>query len=74
MQLIPTQAPTAKREGQSVIIDLGDNLTIRLTPHEAMRLAEFTRREASDAIDLTRYIEPTGAQVVAFPVHATRRA
>lgn len=74
MQIVPTHKPTANRDGESVVIDLGDSLSIKLAAHAAMYLAREAQREASDVINLARYIKPDSAQVIAFPVHATRMA
>ena len=74
MQIIPTIKPVAKMQGEDIVIPVQEDVAIRLTLHEAMALAQSVMGQARDAIQASRYIEPTEAQIIAFPVHAARRA
>ena len=74
MQIIPTHAPNAKLHGENIIVRIQDDVDIRMTLHEAMAFAQGIMARAREAIEESRYIEPDEAQIIAFPVHAARRA
>ncbi len=71
MQLTLTTSPVATRDGEHIIIPVQDDVALRLTVHEAMRLGQSACREASKAVIEARYIEPTECEIVAFPARRT---
>lgn len=74
MQIIPTQDPTANRDTDKIVIGLGDNTSLALTLNQALHLHHRTRRVVHAMLAEVSQIEPPEAEVIKFPVHATRRA
>ena len=74
MQIIPTIKPVAKMHGEDIVIPVQEDVTIRLSLNEAMSLAQSTMRQVREALETARFVKADEAQIIAFPVHAARRA
>ncbi|MEM1051148.1 MAG: hypothetical protein AAGI28_03550 [Pseudomonadota bacterium] len=74
MQIIPTKKLRAKRDGETISVELQKDVSLTLTLEEAIYLFQIVRNQAFKALEETTSREPEDAQVIAFPVHATRRA
>lgn len=74
MQIIPTIAPNAKMHGEDIVVRVQDDIDIRMTLHEALSFSMSIQKVAREALQASRYIEPTEAQIIAFPTRTARRA
>ena len=74
MQIVPTKDPSAKRDGDTITVELQKDVSLSLTLNQALRLYHTVKWQAVLMLDETAKHEPEDAQVITFPVHATRRA
>ncbi|MBY6015126.1 hypothetical protein KUV75_09470 [Qipengyuania gaetbuli] len=74
MQIIPTLKPIANMHGEDIIVPIQEDVSICLTLHEATALFMSVSHLVREALEASRYIEPTEAQIIAFPTRTARRA
>ena len=74
MLLIPTVAPKANFANEHITVAIQEDVQLRMSLHDSINLAQSVMREARDAIQTSRFVEPEECAIIAFPFQAARRA
>lgn len=74
MQIIPTKELRAKRDGDMISVELQKGVSLTLTLDQGIYLYQGVQRQVVAMLNDTAQREPKDAKLIAFPVHATRRA